>query len=190
MLLRHFVPDVAIIDVDGKDPNDISAFEGVRNLLTAIEPSVILTRERARYCGANGETCGASLCVDKPFQPRALVYAVSGLVKVGNDVAEETLRYGAITLNARHFRAGVKRDGARHELELRPAEFRLLRFLMTYPDRVHTRSDLLRTLWAGAEINERTVDQTVRRLRQELERFGLKHMLETLAGIGYRFRLR
>jgi DNA-binding response OmpR family regulator len=61
---------------------------------------------------------------------------------------------------------------------------------MTYPDRVHTRSDLLRTLWVGAEINERTVDQTVRRLRQELERFELKNMLETLTGIGYRFRLR
>ena len=72
-------------------------------------------------------------------------------------------------------------------VELGPTEFRLLRFLLARPERVHSRTQLLDQVWGDhVYIEERTVDVHIRRLRIALEPHGCEDMIETVRGAGYR----
>ena len=76
-------------------------------------------------------------------------------------------------------------DGA--PVQLGPTEFRLLKFLMARPERVHSRAQLLDQVWGDhVYIEERTVDVHIRRLRLALEPFGAQDLIETVRGAGYR----
>jgi two-component system, OmpR family, phosphate regulon response regulator PhoB len=87
---------------------------------------------------------------------------------------------------------GLSLDGSTHrvnyqgmELRLGPTEFKLLNYLMTYPERVHSRAQLLDKVWGDhVFIEERTVDVHVKRLREALGAAGA--MVETVRGAGYR----
>jgi len=69
-----------------------------------------------------------------------------------------------------------------------PTEYRLLAFLMTHPDRVYSRSQLLDRVWGGnVYVEERTVDVHIRRLRKALEPSGCDRLVQTVRGAGYRF---
>jgi two-component system phosphate regulon response regulator PhoB len=71
------------------------------------------------------------------------------------------------------------------ELRLGPTEFRLLRYFMKHPGRVHTRAVLLDRVWGDhVFIEERTVDVHVKRLRESLGEAA--RMIETVRGAGYR----
>jgi two-component system phosphate regulon response regulator PhoB len=90
---------------------------------------------------------------------------------------------------------GVRVDPAAHrvtvdnaEIELTATEFKLLRLLMERAGRVQSRTDLLQTVWqAQADIQTRTVDMHVQRLRTKLGASG--DCIETVRGVGYRFRV-
>jgi two-component system, OmpR family, phosphate regulon response regulator PhoB len=70
---------------------------------------------------------------------------------------------------------------------LGPTEFRLLHFLMTHPERVHSRTQLLDQVWGDhVFVEERTVDVHIRRLRKALEPSGLDALVQTVRGSGYR----
>jgi two-component system phosphate regulon response regulator PhoB len=74
------------------------------------------------------------------------------------------------------------------QLDLGPTEFRLLHFLMTHAERVHSRAQLLDRVWGDhVFIEERTVDVHIRRLRKSLEPTGHDRLIETVRGAGYRF---
>jgi two-component system phosphate regulon response regulator PhoB len=74
------------------------------------------------------------------------------------------------------------------EVRLGPTEFRLLHFLMTHPERVHSRGQLLDRVWGDhVFIEERTVDVHIKRLREALAPVGCATMVETVRGAGYRF---
>ena len=73
------------------------------------------------------------------------------------------------------------------ELRLGPTEFKLLHFLVTHPERVHSRKQLLDRVWGDhVFIEERTVDVHVKRLRDSLAPAGCASMIETVRGVGYR----
>jgi len=73
-------------------------------------------------------------------------------------------------------------------IELAPAEFRLMAFLLDNQGRVFSREEVLRHAWAqNIKAGVRTVDVHVRRLRQQLEPFGCERMIQTVRGFGYRF---
>jgi DNA-binding response OmpR family regulator len=81
--------------------------------------------------------------------------------------------------------AGAWLEGA--ELKLGPTEFRLLHFLMTHPERVHSRAQLLDRVWGDhVFIEERTVDVHIKRLREALKPVGCADLVETVRGAGYR----
>ena len=88
---------------------------------------------------------------------------------------------------------GLLLDAATHrvvylgtELRMGPTEFRLLRYFMKHPERVHSRAQLLDKVWGDhVFIEERTVDVHVKRLREALGQAGA--MIETVRGAGYRF---
>ena len=73
------------------------------------------------------------------------------------------------------------------EVKIGPTEFRLLHFLMTHPERVHSRAQLLDRVWGDhVFIEERTVDVHVKRLREALNPVACAQMIETVRGAGYR----
>jgi two-component system phosphate regulon response regulator PhoB len=78
-------------------------------------------------------------------------------------------------------------DGQPRELKIGPTEFRLLHFLMTHPERVHSRAQLLDRVWGDhVFIEERTVDVHVKRLREALAPANAQALVETVRGAGYR----
>ena len=73
-------------------------------------------------------------------------------------------------------------------ISLGPTEYRLLAFLMTHPERVYSRGQLLDRVWGGnVYVEERTVDVHIRRLRKALETSGHDRLVQTVRGAGYRF---
>ena len=80
----------------------------------------------------------------------------------------------------------VERRG--RPLRMGPTEYRLLKFLMESPGRVFSRNQLLDGVWGtGSDIELRTVDVHIRRLRKALEAFGYDRFIQTVRGTGYRF---
>ncbi|MCL2873086.1 MAG: phosphate regulon transcriptional regulator PhoB [Betaproteobacteria bacterium] len=123
--------------------------------------------------------------ITKPFSPRELKARVKAVLRrLTAEASEAPLQAGLLMLDPVSHR--VHYDGK--PLMLGPLEFRLLHFLMARPDRVFTRAKLLDTVWGDdADIEERTVDVLVRRLRRALATHHLDAKLETVRGSGYRW---
>ena len=122
--------------------------------------------------------------VTKPFSPRELKARIKAVLRRrAPEAAGEPLRAGTLVLDPATHRVSAG-DRA---VPLGPTEFRLPRFLLARPERVHSRTQLLDQVWGDhVDIEERTVDVHVRRLRLALEPFGQDHLIETVRGTGYR----
>ena len=122
--------------------------------------------------------------VTKPFSPRELKARIKAVLRRRSpETVQEPLQAGAVTLDPSTHR--VTAGGA--PVPLGPTEFRLLRFFLARPERVHTRTQLLDHVWGDhVYIEERTVDVHIRRLRLALEPFGQDGLIETVRGSGYR----
>jgi two-component system phosphate regulon response regulator PhoB len=122
--------------------------------------------------------------VTKPFSPRELKARIKAVLRRrAPETAQEPLAAGSLTLDPVTHRVEV--DGT--TVSVGPTEFRLLRFLMARPERVHSRAQLLDQVWGNdIYIEERTVDVHIRRLRQALEPVGQDGLIETVRGSGYR----
>ena len=122
--------------------------------------------------------------VTKPFSPRELKARIRAVLRRRSpESAQEPLTAGRLRLDPATHR--VTFDG--NAVALGPTEFRLLRFLLARPERVHSRAQLLDQVWGDhVYIEERTVDVHIRRLRVALEPFGQEALIETVRGSGYR----
>jgi two-component system, OmpR family, phosphate regulon response regulator PhoB len=125
--------------------------------------------------------------VTKPFSPRELKARIKAVLRRrAPEAAQASLEVGPIRLDPVTHQVTV---GDR-PLGLGPTEFRLLRFLLARPERVHSRAQLLDRVWGDhVDIEERTVDVHIRRLRLALEPFGADRMIETVRGSGYRLAM-
>ena len=95
--------------------------------------------------------------------------------------------YGDLELDS----AGHRVTANGREVRLGPTEYRLLKFLITHPDRVYSRTQLLDRVWgANVYVEERTVDVHVRRLRKALAEERADGYIQTVRGAGYRFSTR
>jgi two-component system phosphate regulon response regulator PhoB len=123
--------------------------------------------------------------VTKPFSPRELKARIKAVLRRrAPEVGHDTLASGDVVLDSATQRVTVSGS----EVSLGPTEFRLLRYLMARPDRVLSRTQLLDGVWGDhVDIEDRTVDVHIRRLRIALEPFGADAMIETVRGSGYRF---
>jgi two-component system phosphate regulon response regulator PhoB len=122
--------------------------------------------------------------VTKPFSPRELKARINAVLRRrAPEAAQEPLAAGALKLDPSTHRVTV--DG--RPVRVGPTEFRLLRFFLARPERVHSRTQLLDQVWGDhVYIEERTVDVHIRRLRLALEPFGHDRLIETVRGSGYR----
>jgi two-component system phosphate regulon response regulator PhoB len=125
--------------------------------------------------------------VTKPFSPRELKARIKAVLRRRlPEAVPEPLEAGTLKLDPVTHRVTVSGK----TVAMGPSEFRLLRFLLARPERVHTRTQLLDQVWGDhVYIEERTVDVHIRRLRRLLEPFGVDSLIETVRGTGYRLAL-
>jgi two-component system phosphate regulon response regulator PhoB len=147
-------------------------------------PIILLTAKGEEEHRVRGLETGADDYVAKPFSPRELVARVHGLLRRSHpELQEEILSAGAIQLHPGRHQVFV----GEAEVQLGPTEFRLLQFLITHPGQVFERGQLLDRLWGPhAEVEDRTVDVHIRRLRKALEPYGAAEAIQTVRGAGYR----
>jgi two-component system phosphate regulon response regulator PhoB len=147
---------------------------------------IVLTARKEEPDRIKGLSLGADDYLPKPFSPPELVLRVGAVLRrlAAPAVASGgLLAAGQIALDKTAHRATVND----REIELTATEFRLLRTLMERQGRVQSRAQLLETVWeAQPDIQTRTVDMHVQRLRQKLGAAG--DAIETVRGAGYRFR--
>lgn len=147
-------------------------------------PVIMLTAKGDEEYRIRGLEGGADDYVPKPFSPRELVARVQNLLRRSYpEFQTDVLAAGELRLYPGQHRVV---HGER-EVHLGPTEFRLLQFLMSHPNQVFPRAQLLDRLWGPyAEVEERTVDVHIRRLRRALEPVVASELIQTVRGAGYR----
>lgn len=146
-------------------------------------PIIMLTARGAEADRVAGLDAGADDYIAKPFSTKELLARIRAVLRRRSpEHAEAVVTVGALTLDGSTYR--VTFDG--QLLKLGPTEFKLLNYLMSHAERVHSRGQLLDKVWGDhVFIEERTVDVHIKRLRESLgAQAGL--MLETVRGAGYR----
>ena len=184
MLADEEDPDLVVLDwmIEG-----ISGLEVCRRLRrkerTANVPIIMLTARGEESDRIRGLETGADDYVTKPFSPRELLARVSAVLRrVRPALAGEQLAYADLEMDVAAHK--VKRGG--QTVQLGPTEFRLLKQLLEQPGRVFSRERLLETVWShDAEIDTRTVDVHVRRLRQALNAGSRPDLIRTVRSAGY-----
>ena len=187
-LLADERPDLALIDWMLPDMSGLELTRKLKREDANEDLGIILLTARAdevdKVAGLDG---GADDYVTKPFAPRELVARIQAVLRRAKSGNDEIVSAGILELDAAGHR--VVADG--EEIRLGPTEFRLLHFLITHPDRVYSRTQLLDRVWgANVYVEERTVDVHVRRLRKALASRGADAYIQTVRGAGYRFSTR
>ncbi|MCM2251370.1 MAG: phosphate regulon transcriptional regulator PhoB [Ramlibacter sp.] len=146
-------------------------------------PILMLTARGDEADKVAGLDAGADDYITKPFSTKELLARLRAVLRRrAPEQASDTVAIGELVLDAATHRVSWRG----RSLKTGPTEFRLLHYLMTNPERVHSRSQLLDKVWGDhVFIEERTVDVHVKRLRESLGP-AAGRMIETVRGAGYR----
>jgi two-component system phosphate regulon response regulator PhoB len=186
---QAMLPDVVLLDImlpglSGLDVcRELRAGEKTRDI-----PIIMITAKSEETDQVVGYSLGADDYVAKPFSNKILLHKVKALLRRVEGPAEP----GDVTEHH-----GVRVDRVRHRvtvdgeaLDLTPTEFRLLECLVRQPGRAFSRHQLMDTaIGEGSIVLERTIDVHIKTLRRKLaEAGGSGELIETVRGVGYRFR--
>ncbi len=184
LLAQEQVPDLVVLDWMIEGTSGIEVCRRLRRAKeTAHVPIIMLTARGAEDDKIRGLETGADDFVTKPFSPRELIARVNAIMRrIRPALAGETLTVGDLALDATAHK--VTRRG--QVVSLGPTEFRLLKFFMEHPGRVFSRGQLLDAVWGNeSEIELRTVDVHIRRLRKGIELEGAGDPVRTVRSAGY-----
>ena len=184
--VRRDNPDLILLDLmlPGIDGLELTRMLK-RDPLTSRLPIVMLTARGEEVDRIVGLELGADDYISKPFSPREVVLRVKAVLRrfQQEESAAELIEVGGIELDVSGHQLRVRAK----EVPLTATEFRLLRLLLERSGRVQTRGQLLSDVWGYAEdIDSRTVDTHIRRLRRKLGPEAER--IETVIGVGYRLR--
>ncbi|MBV9360821.1 MAG: phosphate regulon transcriptional regulator PhoB, partial [Betaproteobacteria bacterium] len=182
--IRSALPDVVVLDWMLPGESGLAFARRLRaDARTRDLPILMLTARAMEHDKITGLEAGADDYLTKPFSPKELAARIKAVLRrrapqLSGDVVEVE---------------GLRLDPASHRvtvgdqrLQLSPAEFKLLHFLLTHPGRVYSRTQLLDQVWGDhVYIEERTVDVHIRRLRKALEPTGHHELIDTVRGAGY-----
>ena len=184
LLAREAAPDLVILDWMIEGTSGIEVCRRLRRIEeTANVPIIMLTARGEEADRIRGLDTGADDYVVKPFSPRELLARVSAVLRrVRPALAGARLAYGDIEMDLVSHK--VKRGG--ETVAMGPTEFRLLRHFLEQPGRVFSRERLLDAVWShDSDIELRTVDVHIRRLRQALNAGGREDVIRTVRSAGY-----
>jgi two-component system phosphate regulon response regulator PhoB len=184
--VRSRPPDLIVLDLmlPGLDGLEVTRLLK-RDAATSAIPLVMLTAKGEEVDRIVGLELGADDYIPKPFSPREVVLRIKAVLRRRSSESgeEERLGVGSVRLDPAAHRVEVRG----REIQLTATEFRLLKVLLERRGRVQTRSRLLTDVWGYAEdVDSRTVDTHVRRLRRKLGPEADR--IETVIGVGYRLR--
>ncbi len=148
-------------------------------------PIIILTAKGEEVDRIVGLELGADDYIVKPFSPRELVLRVKAILRRGKleETKKDILQVKNLVVDISKHMVAI----GQREVILTPLEFKLLVTLIERQGRVQTRERLLSDVWdIEADIDTRTVDTHIKRLREKLGKIG--NLIETVRGLGYRFK--
>ena len=184
LIARENPPDLVILDWMIEGVSGIEVCRRLRRLPdTANVPIIMLTARTEEADRVRGLETGADDYVTKPFSPKELVARVTAVLRrIRPALAGDRLAYAGIDMDLVRHR--VRRDGV--AMALGPTEFRLLKHLLQHPGRVFSREQLLSAVWGhDSEIEARTVDVHIRRLRLAINAGGRPDLIRTVRAAGY-----
>ncbi|HYO14530.1 MAG TPA: response regulator [Thermoanaerobaculia bacterium] len=184
--IRRDAPDLLLLDlmlpgIDGLELTRLLKRDGATSRI----PIVMLTARSEEVDRIVGLELGADDYIPKPFSPREVVLRVKAVLRRYQPEEDpgDLVEVGGIQLDVSGHQLRVRGK----EVPLTATEFRLLRLLLERCGRVQTRGQLLSDVWGYAEdIDSRTVDTHIRRLRRKLGPEADR--IETVIGVGYRLR--
>ena len=184
-IVNDVLPDLVLLDWMLPGMSGIEFAKMLRQVpRTKNIPIIMLTARTEESDKVSGLEIGADDYITKPFSPRELVARIKAVLRRRSpEAADDIVEISGLKLDPVTHRVTV----SDHEVILGPTEFRLLYFLMTHPERVHSRSQLLDGVWGDhVFVEDRTVDVHIRRLRKILEPVGKDGLVQTVRGTGYR----
>lgn len=178
------VPDLVLLDIMLPEEDGLEILKKLRKRSETRQlPIAMLTAKGSEYDTVKGLDSGADDYIPKPFRMMELVSRVKALLRRAGHTEEEEQDYvlGCLTVSRKKHQ--VKVDG--EEIILTLKEFEMLLLLISNPEIVFTRAQLLDKIWGYQFDGEsRTVDVHIRTLRQKLGKAG--QFIETVRGMGYK----
>jgi two-component system alkaline phosphatase synthesis response regulator PhoP len=182
---RELTPHLIILDVMMPEMDGIEACNEIRQLPNLKNSIVVfLTARGEDYSQIAGFEAGADDYITKPIKPRVFVSRVKALLRryQGESEITEENRIEAGEYIIDRDRYAVIREG--EEITLPRKEFELLNLLVSRPNKVFTREEILASVWGNDVIvGDRTIDVHVRKIREKLQTRSIK----TIKGVGYKF---
>jgi two-component system phosphate regulon response regulator PhoB len=184
-LIRGTLPDLMLVDWMLPGASGMELTRRLRaDRRTGSVPIIMLTARSEERDKLAGLEMGADDYVTKPFSPRELNARIKAVLRRrAPQLTDDAVEVSGLRLDPTSHR--VMGNGTL--LDLGPTEFRLLHYLLTHRERVHSRTQLLDQVWGDhVFVEERTVDVHIRRLRQALAPSGHDRLIETVRSAGYR----
>ena len=177
-------PDLIILDIMMPEKDGYEVCKIIRAQGNTV-PIIFLTAMDREFDEIKGLECGGDDYLRKPFSPRILIARINSIFRRLEKIKEKGtfIVYDGLSINTDTY--VVKIDG--NELTLPRKEFELLAFFMNQPDTVFSRKSLLSSIWEDdVYVVDRTIDVHINRIRSKLMDY--KNWIETVKGVGYRFR--
>jgi two-component system phosphate regulon response regulator PhoB len=182
---RDFNPELIILDVMMPDLDGFQLLRMIRsdNLLQKV-PVIMLTAKSGVEHRIKGLEQGADDYLGKPFDSQELVLRIRSILKRLSDQTNDTssrIMLGKLMLDEDDHSISI----AGEKIDFTLTEFKLIHYFLKRKGRVQTRDNLLLGVWKfDAEVETRTVDVHIRRVRKKIADSGLE--IETIRGVGYR----
>ncbi len=183
--VKDFLPDLIVLDIMMPELNGLQVCRMIRSNPSLEKiPIIFLTAMGEMEDRVEGLEAGADDYISKPFNTRELILRINSIFKrvsSGDERQKSTITIGEITIDIERHRVIVSNN----ELTLTATEFRLLHLLMSRTGNVLSREKLLSHVWNyNADVETRTVDTHIRRLREKLGQAG--DIIKTVRGVGYK----
>jgi two-component system, OmpR family, phosphate regulon response regulator PhoB len=179
-------PDLILLDWMLPNVSGIDFIKQIREKAKTRDiPIILLTARAEEENKVKGLQVGADDYITKPFSPRELIARIQSVMRRGPlQSPDGFLAFNTLQLDTYQCQVKV----GNHCLSLTSLEYRLLHFFMKHPNKVYSREELLEYIWgAVADINERSIDSQIKRLRKQLASHGYDRYLQTVRGIGYQW---
>ena len=184
-LIREALPDLIILDWMLPGMSGVEFTKRVRgNPNTKNIPIIMLTAKSDESNKLKGLDTGTDDYMTKPFSPKELIARIKAVLRRKTpELVDEPISIRGLTLNPNKHLLQYNNK----TITIGPTEFKLLNFFMKNPDRVFSRNQILDKIWGNkSDIDDRTVDVHIKRLRDTLKMSGQESLIKTIRGIGYR----
>ena len=182
--LKKFDPNLLLLDWMLPDLSGIEICKNIRkdNKFKSL-PIIMLTAKGEEEDKIKGLDSGVDDYLTKPFSFNELLARIKAVLRRSNpEIVSDNLEYQDLFLDRIEKRVFRNKE----EIKLGPTEFRLLEFFLMNPKRVYSRDQILENVWPNnVNVESRTIDVHIRRLRQSINIDDTKELIRTVRSSGY-----